>query len=128
MVSPTTLEYTASHPKAHAYPESAQALPASDQDIAPPLLPARILHSDSEALAAAHALAEAASAQVILRDRERKLPWSLVEQFTASGLGSIAIPRAYGGPQLRLPPSPKFSASFPQLIQPSGRYHRTRSA
>ena len=100
MVSPTTLEDTASHPEAHAYPESAQALPASDQDIAPPLLPARILHSDSEALAAAHALAEAASTQVILRDRERKLPWSLVEQFTASGLGSIAIPRAYGGPQL----------------------------
>ncbi|CAH0290221.1 Dibenzothiophene desulfurization enzyme C [Pseudomonas sp. Bi70] len=73
---------------------------ASDQDVAPPLHPAAILASDADALEAAHALARAAEAGVIQRDRERRLPWELVERFTASGLGSIAVPRAFGGPQL----------------------------
>ncbi|UQY34813.1 SfnB family sulfur acquisition oxidoreductase [Pseudomonas fulva] len=72
----------------------------SDQDVAPPLHPAAILTSDADALEAAHALAHAAEAGAIQRDRERRLPWELVERFTASGLGSIAVPRAFGGPQL----------------------------
>ncbi|AEF22433.1 SfnB family sulfur acquisition oxidoreductase [Pseudomonas fulva] len=73
---------------------------ASDQDVAPPLHPAAILTSDADALEAAHTLARAAEAGAIQRDRERRLPWELVERFTASGLGSIAVPRAFGGPQL----------------------------
>nr|WP_288453720.1 SfnB family sulfur acquisition oxidoreductase [uncultured Pseudomonas sp.] len=73
---------------------------ASDQDVAPPLQPAAILGSDAEALQAARTLAQAAQADVVQRDRERRLPWELVERFTASGLGSIAVPRAFGGPQL----------------------------
>jgi SfnB family sulfur acquisition oxidoreductase len=72
----------------------------SDQDVAPALHPAAVLSTDAEALQAAHALAEAAQTEVILRDRERRLLWELVERFTASGLGSIAVPRAFGGPQL----------------------------
>lgn len=73
---------------------------ASDQDVAPPLHPAAILTSDADALEAAHTLARAAEAGAIQRDRERRLPWEQVERFTASGLGSIAVPRAFGGPQL----------------------------
>ncbi|MEQ9727012.1 SfnB family sulfur acquisition oxidoreductase [Pseudomonas sp. WHRI 8822A] len=73
---------------------------APAQDVAPPLHPATILACDADALEAAHALARAAEASVIQRDRERRLPWELVERFTASGLGSIAVPRAFGGPQL----------------------------
>ncbi|NWE47453.1 SfnB family sulfur acquisition oxidoreductase, partial [Pseudomonas gingeri] len=38
--------------------------------------------------------------QAARRDRQRKLPWAEIEQFTRSGLGSIAIPREYGGPQV----------------------------
>ena len=72
----------------------------SDQDVAPALYPATILANDAEALQAAHTLADAARADVVLRDRERRLPWELVERFTASGLGSIAVPQAFGGPQL----------------------------
>ncbi|SDH51939.1 sulfur acquisition oxidoreductase, SfnB family [Pseudomonas flavescens] len=72
----------------------------AEPDVAPRLLPARILQNDEEALFAARALAEAAAAEVVVRDRERRLPWALVEQFTASGLGSIAVPREYGGPQV----------------------------
>ncbi|XXF06898.1 SfnB family sulfur acquisition oxidoreductase [Pseudomonas sp. D2-3] len=75
----------------------------SDQDVAPPLHPAAILTSDADALEAARALAQAAQADVIQRDRERRLPWELVERFTASGLGSIAVPRAFGGQQLSYP-------------------------
>src|SRR5690606_20648941 len=77
-----------------------EVLSSSDQDSAPALLPAAILGSDAEALQAARALAEAAAEEAIVRDRERRLPWELVERFTASGLGSIAVPREFGGPQL----------------------------
>ncbi|NMY83661.1 SfnB family sulfur acquisition oxidoreductase [Pseudomonas sp. WS 5411] len=78
----------------------AQSPLQSDLDIAPLLLPTQMLRNDSEALAAAHALAQAARLQAGLRDRQRKLPWAEIEQFTRSGLGSISIPREYGGPQV----------------------------
>nr|WP_050586930.1 SfnB family sulfur acquisition oxidoreductase [Pseudomonas asturiensis] len=71
-----------------------------EHDVAPRLLPAKVLHNDAEAIAAAHALAAAAKAQASRRDQERLLPWQEIEQFTHSGLGSISIPRAYGGPQV----------------------------
>jgi len=74
--------------------------PQSDLDIAPLLLPAKILQNDAEAIAAAHELAAIARLHAAKRDRERKLPWSEIEHFTRSGLGSISIPRAYGGPQV----------------------------
>lgn len=79
---------------------SPSTLKNSDQDVAPALYPAAILVTDADALQAAHALAEAAQTEAIQRDRERRLPWELVERFTASGLGSIAVPREFGGPQL----------------------------
>ena len=72
----------------------------SDLDIAPLLLPALVLRNDAQALKAAHDLAAVARLQAAKRDRQRKLPWSEIEQFTRSGLGSIAIPRQYGGPQV----------------------------
>jgi SfnB family sulfur acquisition oxidoreductase len=78
----------------------AQSPLQSDLDIAPLLLPTKVLRNDSEALAAAHELAQAARQQAGLRDRQRKLPWAEIEQFTRSGLGSISIPREYGGPQV----------------------------
>ncbi|MBX3569240.1 MAG: SfnB family sulfur acquisition oxidoreductase [Rhizobiaceae bacterium] len=66
----------------------------------PPVAPATI-STDAEAIAAAQSLADAARAGAAERDRQRLPPWDLVEVFTASGLGSITIPQAYGGPQLR---------------------------
>ena len=56
----------------------------SDLDIAPLLLPARVLRNDAEALQAAHELADAARQQAAQRDRQRKLPWAQIEQFTLS--------------------------------------------
>ena len=74
--------------------------PQSDLDVAPLLLPATVLRNDAEALKAAHELAQAARLQAAQRDQQRKLPWAQIEQFTRSGLGSISIPREYGGPQV----------------------------
>ncbi|NBG90637.1 SfnB family sulfur acquisition oxidoreductase [Pseudomonas sp. 9.1(2019)] len=72
----------------------------SDLDVAPLLLAAHILRTDNEALEAARDLAGAAREHAARRDQQRKLPWSLIEQFTRSGLGSISIPREFGGPQV----------------------------
>jgi SfnB family sulfur acquisition oxidoreductase len=69
-------------------------------DSAPRLYPARILQSDAQAIEAARELAAKARVQAAARDAERQLPWSLIEEFTRSGLGSISVPRAYGGPQV----------------------------
>ncbi|MBV7575849.1 SfnB family sulfur acquisition oxidoreductase [Pseudomonas sp. PDM32] len=78
----------------------ADAIVQSDLDIAPLLLPAQILRNDAQAIKAAHELAHVARLQAAKRDQLRKLPWSEIEQFTRSGLGSISIPREYGGPQI----------------------------
>ena len=78
----------------------ADAIVQSDLDIAPLLLPAKVLRNDAQAIKAAHELAQVARLQAAKRDQLRKLPWSEIEQFTRSGLGSISIPREYGGPQV----------------------------
>ncbi|QXH35649.1 SfnB family sulfur acquisition oxidoreductase [Pseudomonas muyukensis] len=72
----------------------------SDIDSSPPLLPAKVLRNDAEALQAARELAEVARQQAAKRDQQRKLPWAEIEQFTRSGLGSISVPKAYGGPEV----------------------------
>jgi len=72
----------------------------SDLDSSPLLLPAKVLRNDAEALQAAHELAAIAREQAARRDQQRKLPWAEIEQFTRSGLGSISVPKAYGGPDV----------------------------
>lgn len=63
-------------------------------------LPPSPLHrigSEAEALDAARALAREFRQGAGDRDRERRLPWDEIERYTASGLGAISVPRAYGG-------------------------------
>jgi SfnB family sulfur acquisition oxidoreductase len=72
----------------------------SDLDSSPLLLPAKVLRNDAEALQAARELADSAREQAARRDQQRKLPWAEIEQFTRSGLGSISVPKAYGGPDV----------------------------
>jgi len=72
----------------------------SDLDSSPLLLPAKVLRTDAEALQAARELAAIAREQASRRDQQRKLPWAEIEQFTRSGLGSISVPKAYGGPDV----------------------------
>ncbi|MBC3467627.1 SfnB family sulfur acquisition oxidoreductase [Pseudomonas sp. RW10S2] len=72
----------------------------SDIDSSPLLLPAKVLRNDTEALQAARELAETARQQASRRDQQRKLPWAEIELFTRSGLGSISVPKAHGGPEV----------------------------
>ncbi|RMX07699.1 SfnB family sulfur acquisition oxidoreductase [Corticibacter populi] len=62
----------------------------------PPRPPRRIA-GEAEALQSAAELAEAFRAGAAERDRERRLPWDEIERYTASGLGTITIPKAHGG-------------------------------
>jgi alkylation response protein AidB-like acyl-CoA dehydrogenase len=59
---------------------------------------AQVLRDDLHALETAQAFAAYAAEEAAVRDRERRLPWAELERFTALGLGSISIPKAYGGP------------------------------
>lgn len=63
--------------------------------IAPAGVP--ILRDDASALAAARELAARFAAGASERDRERRLPYAEVEEFSATGLWGITVPRAAGG-------------------------------
>jgi SfnB family sulfur acquisition oxidoreductase len=62
------------------------------------LLTAQVLQDDAQALQVARAFARYAAAEASLRDSQRCLPWAELERFTTSGLGSISVPKALGGP------------------------------
>ncbi len=74
--------------------------PRSVLDSAPPVLPAKVLRSDAQALQAAREVAAVAREHAARRDQQRELPWAEIELFTRSGLGSISVPKAYGGPEV----------------------------
>ena len=61
----------------------------------PPILP-----DATAALSAARAFAAHIAPLAADRDRDRILPWREIEAFTATGLGSILIPKGHGGPGL----------------------------
>lgn len=65
--------------------------------LAVPVTPAARIGSDAEALAKARELANEFAKNAIARDRDRILPWQEVEQFSASGLWGITVPKEYGG-------------------------------
>lgn len=64
---------------------------------AQPPLSAHIIRSDAEAISVARALAQRFAVEAAARDRERRLPLAELDEFSASGLWGITIPRAYGG-------------------------------
>lgn len=66
----------------------------------PPQAPPRPIVTEEDALNAARALAADWAPTAAQRDAERLLPWDQIEAFTRSGLGTITVPRAYGGPGL----------------------------
>ena len=77
--------------QAHA----ASATPAPD--VAPPLHPAHVIRSGTEALERARDVAHVFAKEASHRDRERRLPWDEIAYFTASGLGGITVPAEDGG-------------------------------
>lgn len=58
---------------------------------------AHLIRSDAEAIAVATELAQRFAVDASARDRERRLPLAELDEFSASGLWGITIPKAYGG-------------------------------
>ncbi len=65
-----------------------------------PATSVRRIGTDAEAIDAASALAAQYATGAARRDRERILPWDEIEAYSASGLGAMTVPKAYGGPEL----------------------------
>ncbi|WP_085044071.1 SfnB family sulfur acquisition oxidoreductase [Ensifer aridi] len=75
----------------------------SNDTVAPrprPATPAHIIRSDQEAIEIAERLAEEFKAGAALRDREGLLPIAELDEYSESGLWSINVPKAYGGPEV----------------------------
>lgn len=82
-----------------------QALhPPTNVPVREPALPdpakVRRLRDASEAIDAARALASEFRQGASARDRERLLPWDELDRWSASGLGGITVPKAYGGAEV----------------------------
>ena len=61
---------------------------------------AHVIRDDAEALAIAARLAADFAREASDRDRERRWPVAELDAFSQSGLWSINVPRAFGGPEL----------------------------
>ncbi|AVA23705.1 SfnB family sulfur acquisition oxidoreductase [Rhizobium sp. NXC24] len=59
-----------------------------------------LITSDQEALDIASRLAERFVVRASERDAKRLLPWEEVNEYTASGLGGMTIPKAFGGAEV----------------------------
>ncbi|TXM67776.1 SfnB family sulfur acquisition oxidoreductase [Methylobacterium sp. WL69] len=60
--------------------------------------PAHIIRDDAEALRVAHALAGTFRTEAAERDRTGRRPFAELDTFSQSGLWSINVPKAHGGP------------------------------
>lgn len=58
---------------------------------------AHVIKSDAEAINVAAQLAHRFAQEASIRDRERRLPRAELDEFSASGLWGITVPKAYGG-------------------------------
>ena len=73
---------------------------AAVRPVARPSAPAHIIRDDAEAIAVAHALAAEFVKGSSKRDRERIWPVAELDAFSQSGLWSINVPKAFGGPEV----------------------------
>jgi SfnB family sulfur acquisition oxidoreductase len=74
--------------------------PAGTPGLPRPSRPAHIIKSDTEAIEIAEALAKDFAIGASERDRHREKPFKQVEAFSQSGLWSINVPKAFGGPEV----------------------------
>jgi SfnB family sulfur acquisition oxidoreductase len=65
-----------------------------------PATPAHVIQSDAEAIEIAARLAADFAKDAALRDREGLLPLAELDAYSQSGLWSINVPKAYGGPEV----------------------------
>lgn len=81
-------------------PNKKLALGPGVPGVPPPSAAAHIIRDDAEAIAVAEKLAKAFAAAASERDRTRSLPYAELDAFSQSGLWSINVPRAFGGPEV----------------------------
>jgi alkylation response protein AidB-like acyl-CoA dehydrogenase len=77
-----------------------KAPPAAVPGVTRPTEPAHVVKNDAEAIAIATRLAERFAAGASARDRNRERPLAELDAFSQSGLWSINVPKAFGGPEL----------------------------
>ncbi|AYG70319.1 SfnB family sulfur acquisition oxidoreductase [Rhizobium sp. CCGE531] len=65
-----------------------------------PEKPAHVIRSEEEAIQIAEKLASSFKVGAALRDREGLLPIAELDAYSQSGLWSINVPKAYGGPEV----------------------------
>ena len=58
---------------------------------------ARVIRNDEEAIAVARELAASFGREAAARDRDRRLPYAELEEFSNSGLWAVTVPKKYGG-------------------------------
>ena len=90
-LGPTDIDHTL-HPRVN----STDPVPPRPR----PATPAHVLKDDADAIATAHRLAAEFAPGAALRDREGLLPLAELDSYSQSGLWSINVPKAYGGPGL----------------------------
>ncbi|GAB0118327.1 SfnB family sulfur acquisition oxidoreductase [Acidisoma sp. 7E03] len=86
--------------KAHPQEPSAARSPAGVPGLPLPATPAHVVRDDAEAIAVAQRLAADFAREAALRDRDRIAPVRELDLFSQSGLWSINVPRAFGGPEV----------------------------
>jgi SfnB family sulfur acquisition oxidoreductase len=80
--------------------ERPAAAPQGVPPVPRPRAPAHVIRNDAEALDVARRLAKNFAEQAAVRDRDRVWPTAEVDAFSQSGLWSINVPRAFGGPEV----------------------------
>jgi SfnB family sulfur acquisition oxidoreductase len=68
--------------------------------VARPEKPAHVVRSDAEAIDIAHKLALDFAERAAIRDATREWPLRELDLYSQSGLWSLNVPRAFGGPEL----------------------------
>jgi SfnB family sulfur acquisition oxidoreductase len=76
------------------------AKPVGVPGLSRPERPAHVIASEQEAIEVAGALAKDFAASASERDRTRAKPIAELDAFSQSGLWSINVPKAFGGPEL----------------------------
>jgi SfnB family sulfur acquisition oxidoreductase len=74
--------------------------PAGVPAVPRPAAPAHVIRDDAEAIAIATRLAESFEKESAARDRDRIWPLAELDAFSQSGLWSINVPKAFGGPEV----------------------------
>src|ERR1700677_4225014 len=76
------------------------ATPAGVPGLPRPKARAHVITSEAEAIEVAEALAKGFAASASERDRTRAKPIADLDAFSQSGLWSINVPKAFGGPEV----------------------------